>query len=266
MKTQVPFRRTSSVFWTTVKSKKGLLTCSLNSTLFLKVSTLCSLIHQPLVMPWTLGSCCPQVLSFAMNSKLRWIVEWDKPSLIITSLPRCWRTKPGVAFPATWKKTLWITWKTLMSPSQESWLLTKSKIHRSSQLQRSLTASRISSIRSSIGSMWCKTQNWSQSSVFVVLQFESFLAHHLPQVLDIHIAQYSFYQWYNFVYQGIILSFVGLERTFSSFGLIHTKLRNRLGNERVMKLVRTYCHLRDRNKEGLDNFDAVETHHESSVW
>jgi hypothetical protein len=53
-------------------------------------------------------------------------------------------------------------------------------------------------------------------------------------------------------------SSAGLERMFSSFGLIHTKLRNRLGNQRVMKLVRTYAYLRDKDDEEYNNFDAVE--------
>ena len=50
----------------------------------------------------------------------------------------------------------------------------------------------------------------------------------------------------------------GLERTFSAFGLIHSKLRNRLSNERVMKLVRVYCHLRDTEGTDLDNFLQVQ--------
>ena len=51
----------------------------------------------------------------------------------------------------------------------------------------------------------------------------------------------------------------GLERAFSSFGLVHTKLRNRLGNTRVMMLVRTYCHLRDKDDDDHDNLSDVET-------
>ena len=39
---------------------------------------------------------------------------------------------------------------------------------------------------------------------------------------------------------------------FSSFGLIHTQLRNRLGNKCVMKPVRTYAHLRDKGKDDFD--------------
>ena len=53
-------------------------------------------------------------------------------------------------------------------------------------------------------------------------------------------------------------SSAGLERTFSAFGLIHSKLRNRLSNERVMKLVRVYCHLRDTEGTDLDNFLQVQ--------
>ena len=39
-------------------------------------------------------------------------------------------------------------------------------------------------------------------------------------------------------------SSAGLERVFSSFGLVHTKLRNRLGNEKAAKLVKIYCALK----------------------
>ena len=54
-------------------------------------------------------------------------------------------------------------------------------------------------------------------------------------------------------------SSAGLERLFSSFGLIHTKLRNRLGNEKVAKLVKVYTSLRDdiSIKSEEDNFDIV---------
>ena len=51
-------------------------------------------------------------------------------------------------------------------------------------------------------------------------------------------------------------SSAGLERIFSSFGLVHTKLRNRLSKERVIKLVKVYCTLRGEGGESpdLDNF------------
>ena len=53
-------------------------------------------------------------------------------------------------------------------------------------------------------------------------------------------------------------SSAGLERLFSSFGLVHTKLRNRLGIEKVAKLVKVYTPMRDDNKSsGEDNFDIV---------
>ncbi|MEL7307755.1 MAG: hAT transposon family protein, partial [Pseudomonadota bacterium] len=48
----------------------------------------------------------------------------------------------------------------------------------------------------------------------------------------------------------------GLERCFSAFGMVHSKLRNRLNNERVAKLVKVYLHLRSGN-EAVDNFDLV---------
>ena len=49
-----------------------------------------------------------------------------------------------------------------------------------------------------------------------------------------------------------------------TFGLVHTKLRNCLGNARVMKLVRTYCYLQDKEDDVdndlklLQNSDEVE--------
>ena len=55
-------------------------------------------------------------------------------------------------------------------------------------------------------------------------------------------------------------SSAGLERLFSSFGLVHTKWQNRLGNEKVAKLVKVYCHLRDKNNEQsmVDSVDDIE--------
>ena len=55
-------------------------------------------------------------------------------------------------------------------------------------------------------------------------------------------------------------SSAGLERLFSSFGFVHTKLRNRLGNEKVAKLVKVYCHLREKNNEQsmVDSVDDIE--------
>ena len=55
-------------------------------------------------------------------------------------------------------------------------------------------------------------------------------------------------------------SSAGLERLFSSFGLVHDKLRNRLGNERVAKLVKVYCNIRDKkNEKAIDeNDDDIE--------
>ena len=41
-----------------------------------------------------------------------------------------------------------------------------------------------------------------------------------------------------------LASSAGLERIFSSCGLVHTKLRNRLLNERLIKIVNVYCTLR----------------------
>ena len=70
MKTHVRFPTTSNASLTTAKSKKALLTCFLNWKLSPKASTLCSPIHPVLGMPWTLGSCCQQVLSFATNLKI----------------------------------------------------------------------------------------------------------------------------------------------------------------------------------------------------
>jgi hypothetical protein len=51
-------------------------------------------------------------------------------------------------------------------------------------------------------------------------------------------------------------SSTGLERVFSSFRLEHTKLRNRLANDRVAKLVKIYCTL--RADDMMDNIDELE--------
>ena len=45
-------------------------------------------------------------------------------------------------------------------------------------------------------------------------------------------------------------SSASIERVFSSFGLIHTKVRNRLGNEKASKLV--FCYRMLRGTEELD--------------
>ena len=42
-----------------------------------------------------------------------------------------------------------------------------------------------------------------------------------------------------------------------SFGLVHTKLRNRLTNDRVIKLVRTYCYLRDKSADDQDDLELI---------
>ena len=54
-------------------------------------------------------------------------------------------------------------------------------------------------------------------------------------------------------------SSAGLERVFSSFGLVHNKLRNRLSNAHVEKLVKVYVNLRWQNQgqENTDNIDYV---------
>ena len=56
-------------------------------------------------------------------------------------------------------------------------------------------------------------------------------------------------------------SSAGLERVFSSFGLVHNKLRNRLTNARVEKLVKVYVNLREKNSKGehTDNIEYVES-------
>ena len=45
-------------------------------------------------------------------------------------------------------------------------------------------------------------------------------------------------------------SSASIERVFSSFGLVHTKARNRLGNEKAAKLV--FCYRMLRGKRELD--------------
>ena len=61
------------------------------------------------------------------------------------------------------------------------------------------------------------------------------------------------------------MSSSGLERAFSSFSLVYTKLRNWLGNGRVMMLVRTYCHLRDKNNDDHDDLADVEMAHSEKM-
>ena len=63
-------------------------------------------------------------------------------------------------------------------------------------------------------------------------------------------------------------SSAGLERLFSSFGLIHTKLRNKLGNEKVAKLLKVYTSLRDDNSinSDEDNFDIVLSKDIEILW
>ena len=54
-------------------------------------------------------------------------------------------------------------------------------------------------------------------------------------------------------------SSAGLECVFSSFGVVHNKLRNRLSNARLEKLVKVYVNLRWQNQgqENTDNIDYV---------
>jgi hypothetical protein len=41
-----------------------------------------------------------------------------------------------------------------------------------------------------------------------------------------------------------------IERIFSSFGLVWSKMRNSLGTDRAEKLVKIYRHLKNKNVEG----------------
>ena len=50
----------------------------------------------------------------------------------------------------------------------------------------------------------------------------------------------------------------GLERVFSSFSLVHDKLRNRLGNKKVAKLVKVYCSFRNDSVSSASNFEELE--------
>ena len=52
-----------------------------------------------------------------------------------------------------------------------------------------------------------------------------------------------------------------MERAFSLFGMVHTKLGNRLKNDRVMKLVRVYCYLWDKDGDDGDDLEAVKNVH-----
>jgi len=40
---------------------------------------------------------------------------------------------------------------------------------------------------------------------------------------------------------------------------VHSKLRNRLSNGRVIKLVRTYCFLLGKENEDLDDLELMES-------
>ena len=53
-------------------------------------------------------------------------------------------------------------------------------------------------------------------------------------------------------------SSAGLERVFSSFNLVHDKLRNRLGNSKVAKLVKVYGSFRNEPTSVEDNFVELE--------
>ena len=50
----------------------------------------------------------------------------------------------------------------------------------------------------------------------------------------------------------------GWECAFNYFGVAHAKLGNRLNKTLVMKLVRTYCYLRDKNSDSYDDLVDVE--------
>ena len=56
----------------------------------------------------------------------------------------------------------------------------------------------------------------------------------------------------------ILLCSIGLERAFSSFDLLHTKLRNCLENARVIKLAKTYCYLQDKQSDDVGNIELFE--------
>ena len=51
-------------------------------------------------------------------------------------------------------------------------------------------------------------------------------------------------------------SSAGIERVFSTAGLIHTKLRNRLNNNHVAKLVRVCRHLGSKDKTKRDQYEV----------
>ena len=53
-------------------------------------------------------------------------------------------------------------------------------------------------------------------------------------------------------------SSAGIERLFSSNGLVHTKLRNRLQNDKVAKIVRVYRHLGWREPEESVDEDCFD--------
>ncbi len=61
-----------------------------------------------------------------------------------------------------------------------------------------------------------------------------------------------------------VASSSSIERVFSSFGLIHTKLRNRLGNEKAAKLV--FCHRLLRGPKPIDYEWTVQWYKSDFKW
>lgn len=78
-----------------------------------------------------------------------------------------------------------------------------------------------------------------------------------PSSAGIHTTSFLIHNLNSWCFSSLLIT-SGLERAFSSFGLVHTKLRNRLSNDRVMKLVRTYCYLRDKAVDDQDDLELLQ--------
>ena len=68
----------------------------------------------------------------------------------------------------------------------------------------------------------------------------------MSRLFDYAVISSSLLLSYSILKSSLYNSYSGLERTFSAFGLIHSKLRNQLSNDRVMKLVSLLSFARQR--------------------
>ena len=67
--------------------------------------------------------------------------------------------------------------------------------------------------------------------------------------LKLNTVPENFYKFF-FQLHSVPASSGSIERVFSTFGLVWSKMRNRLGTHKAQKLVKVYRHLRDDNADG----------------